>query len=64
VLTAAALGAGAALSGCGDDNEKAAQIKGEPPPAGSPKTQAEYNASIAKGAAGQTSNYPGAKKVK
>jgi len=60
VLSLAVVGLATALSGCAEDNEKAAQIKGEPPPAGAPRTQAEYYQQN-KGAG--MPGYPGTKKA-
>ena len=42
LVSVAVVGMGTALPGCAEDNEKQAAIKGEAPPPGSPKTQAEY----------------------
>jgi len=50
-------------SGCSQSNETFADIKGEPPPAGGPKSQAEASKQLrGNGAALQSQGYPGTRR--
>jgi len=61
VLTAALVLLSVLASGCSQSNEKFADIKGQPPPDGGPKTQAEsYGQMKGGGASLKSQGYPGA----
>jgi len=62
VLTAALVLLSVLASGCTQSNEKFADIKGQPPPDGGPKTQtdAAYGQMKGGGAAVKSQGYPGA----
>jgi len=62
VLTAALLLLSVLASGCSQSNESSANIKGQPPPEGAPKSQSDaaYGQNRGGGAALKSQGYPGA----
>jgi hypothetical protein len=60
VLTAALVLLSVLASGCTQSNESYADIKGQPPPDGGPKTQADAYAQMQRASAGlKSQGYPG-----